>query len=148
MCDELFGDWDRLTPKSQKELKDFFSPKESVWLALSNVYNSNSRIDGSVDLEELVKGWFPDFQVAQMKTPLRMPKIVAENIRSGFANQVGKSTQLALNARLCAESKLPSNLVEGCQIEHFGLREFKPLHQILEKALKKLPNGSSAIHCH
>ena len=73
MCDELFGDYDQLTPKSQKELQDFFSPKETVWMALSNEYHG-SRIDSSVDLEELVKGWFPDFQVAKMQTPLRMPK--------------------------------------------------------------------------
>ena len=63
----------QLTQKSQKELQDFYSPKETVWMALSNEYHG-SRIDSSVDLEELVKGWFPDFQVAKMQTPLRMPK--------------------------------------------------------------------------
>jgi hypothetical protein len=41
---------------------------------LSNDYYG-SKIDGSVDLlEELVKGWFPDFQVVKMQTPLMMPK--------------------------------------------------------------------------
>ena len=145
MCDELFGDINMLTSKSQRELKDFFSSKESVWMALSNTYYGGSTIDGSVDLEELVKGWFPDFQVAKMQTPLRMPKTVAESIRSGFANTIGKATQLRLNARLCAESKLPSNLTEGCQIEDFGHGEFKPLVEIVEKALNKLPKGSSAI---
>jgi hypothetical protein len=135
----------QLTQKSQRELQDFFSPKETVWMALSNTYKGDSTIDGSVDLEELVKGWFPDFQVAKMQTPLRMTKTVAESIRSGFANNVGKATQLRLNERLCAESKLPSNLTEGCQIESFGHGEFKPLVEILETALNKLPNGSSAI---
>ena len=144
MCDELFGDINMLTSKSQRELKDFFSSKESVWMALSNTYYY-SKIDGSVDLEELVKGWFPDFQVAKMQTPLRMPKTVAESIRSGFANTIGKATQLELNERLCAESKLPSNLTEGCQIEDFGHGEFKPLVEIVEKALNKLPKGGSAI---
>ena len=144
MCDELFGDINRLTTKSQKELKDFFSSKETVWMALSNDYYG-SKIDGSVNLEELVKGWFPDFQVARMKIPLRMAKTVAENIRSGYAHQIGKATQLQLNARLCAESKLPSNLTEGCQIDRFGLGEFKSLHELLEKALAKLAKGSSAI---
>ena len=144
MCDELFGDINRLTTKSQKELKDFFSSKETVWMALSNYY-FGSKIDGSVNLEELVKGWFPDFQVAEMKIPLRMAKTVAENIRSGYAHQIGKATQLQLNARLCAESKLPSNLTEGCQIDRFGLGEFKSLHELLEKALAKLAKGSSAI---
>ena len=50
-----------------------------------------------------------------------------------------------MNERLCAESKLPSNLTEGCQIESFGNGEFKPLVEIVEKALNKLPKGSSAI---
>ena len=143
MCDELFADVDQLTPTSQKELQDFFAPKQTVWMALSNVYR-RSQIDGSVDLEQLVKGWFPEFQVAKMQTPLRMPKTVAETIRSGFGNR-GKTTQLSLNYRLFAESKLPSNLTEGCQIEEFGFREFKPLFEIMEKALKKLPKGRSAI---
>ena len=114
-------------------------------MALSNTYKGDSTIDGSVDLEELVKGWFPDFQVAKMQTPLRMPKTVAESIRSGFANNVGKATQLRLNDRLCAESKLPSNLTEGCQIESFGNGELEPLVEIVETALNKLPRGSSAI---
>ena len=144
LCDELFGDINMLTSNSQRELKDFFSSKESVWMALSNTYYY-SKIDGSVDLEELVKGWFPDFQVAKMQTPLRMPKTVAESIRSGYLNTIGKATQLQLNAKLCAESKLSSNLTEGCQIESFGNGEFKPFVEILEKALNKLPKGSSAI---
>ena len=38
MCDELFGDYDQLTPKSQKELQDFFFPKQTVLMALSNDY--------------------------------------------------------------------------------------------------------------
>jgi hypothetical protein len=50
-----------------------------------------------------------------------------------------------LNARLCAESKLPSNLTEGCQIEVFGLGEFKSLCEIMEEALKNFPRESSAI---
>jgi hypothetical protein len=50
-----------------------------------------------------------------------------------------------LNARLCAESKLPSNLTEGCQIEIFGLGEFKSLCEIMEEALKNFPRESSAI---
>ena len=127
MCDELFADIDQLTTRSQNELKDFFSSKETVWMALSNCYY-DSRVDDSVDLEAHVKGMFPGFQVARMQMPLRMPKTVAENIRSGFVNNVGKATQLALNEKLCAESKLPPNLTEGCKIESFGLGEFKPLY--------------------
>ena len=144
MSDELFGDIDRLTSESQKELKDFFSSKVSVWMALSNVYH-RSRIDGNVDLEALVKGWFPGFQVARMRTPLRMPKTVAEHIRSGFANELELVSHLELNAMLCAGSKLPSNLVEGCQIEEFGLGEFKSFYEILEEAFGRLPKGRSAV---
>ena len=144
MCDELFGDIDKLTPKSQRELKYFFSSKDSVWMAVSNAYYYASRIDGNVDLEALVKGWFPNFQVAKMQTPLRMPKTVAETIRSGYAN-TGKATPLSLNPKLCAESNLPSNLTEGCQIESFGLGEFKSFFENLDKAFDKLPRGSSAV---
>ena len=54
MCDEMFGDIKMLTSKSQRELKDFFSSKESVWMALSNTYNGDSTIDGSVPFSSLM----------------------------------------------------------------------------------------------
>jgi hypothetical protein len=144
MCDELFADIDNLTKKSQNELKDFFSSKETVWMALSNRYYL-SKIDDSVDLEAHVKGMFPGFQVARMQIPLRMPKTVAEDIRTGYANNDGKATQLDLNEKLCAESQLPPNLTEGCKIEGIGHREFKPFYEILREAFDKLPKGKSAV---
>ena len=60
MCDELFDDIDKLHRNSQDELKDFFSSRETVWVALSNYYDQ-SRVDDSVDLEAHVKGMFPGF---------------------------------------------------------------------------------------
>jgi len=83
--------------------------------------------------------------VARMQMPLRMPKSVAENIKSSCANHLGKATQLSLNAKLCAESKLPPNLTDGCKIEVFGHGEFKALYEILKEAFDKLPIGKSAV---
>ena len=36
--DEMFADIDRLMPKSKDELNRFFSYKETVWVAMSNIY--------------------------------------------------------------------------------------------------------------
>ena len=144
MCDELFADIDRLTQKSQRELKDFFSSKKTVWMALSSDYHY-SAIDGSIDPEALVKEWFPDFQVAQMKTPLRMPKTVAEDIKDSFVHQTTTDKKLTLNSWLMAKSTLPINLTEGCQIENYGFGKLEPIHELLEEAFDKLPKGRSVV---
>ena len=71
--DEMFADIEALKPKSQDELRELFSSKETVWVAMSNYYH-DSRLDGSVDLEAWAKSKLPDdFQVVRMNTPLRMP---------------------------------------------------------------------------
>ena len=71
--DEMFADIEELEPESQDELRELFSSKETVWVAMSNTYY-DSRLDGSVDLEAWAKSKLPDdFQVVRMDTPLRMP---------------------------------------------------------------------------
>ena len=145
MCDELFGDIDNLTDTSQKELNDFFSSKDSVWIALSNDYYG-SLISDSDDPELVVKRNFPNFEVSRMVTPLRMPKNVAESVRSTYKNIIGEFTQLSLNQRLCKDSKLPSNLVDGCKMEWVGIgTKFKTLFEVLKEALSKIPKGSKAV---
>ena len=71
--DEMFDDIEELEPESQDELRELFSSKETVWVAMSNNYYG-SKLDGSVDLEAWAKSKLPDdFQVVRMNTPLRMP---------------------------------------------------------------------------
>ena len=142
--DEMFADIEALKPKSQDELRELFSSKETVWVAMSNAYY-DSRLDGSVDLEAWAKSKLPDdFQVVRMDTPLRMPATVAKNIKDGFSG-MSKATQLPLNPRLMAECQVPSNLVEGCAIEEFSSDELEALYQLLQPALEQVPEDNYAV---
>ena len=142
--DEMFADIESLTPKSQDELKQLFSAKETVWVAMSNFYYA-SKLGGSVDLEQWVKAKYPEgFQVAKMNTPLRMPAAVAKNIKDGFSG-MSKATQIELNHRLMAECQVPSNLVEGCEMESFRSDQLESLYQLLQQSFEKIPHDSYAM---
>ena len=142
--DEMFADIEALEPESQDELRELFSSKETVWVALSNTYYT-SKLDGSVDLEEWAKSKLPDdFQVVRMDTPLRMPATVAKTIKEGYSG-ISKATQLPLNERLMAECQVPSNLVEGCAIENFISNELEALYQLLQPALEQVPEDNYAV---
>ena len=107
--DEMFADIETLTQNSQNELKQLFASKQTVWISPSNEYY-DSRLDSSIDSEQWVKSKYPEeFQVAVMKTPLRIPGVLAKNIKSGYSG-ISKATPLKLNWRLMAECKVPSNL--------------------------------------
>ena len=144
MADESFADINKLSPKSQKEIKDFFASKDTVWLALSNTY-SQARIDDSeMDIEDLVKSWYPGFQVARMDTFLRMPAAVTNDIKSSYSRRA-ESTQLNLNETMFKNAKVPSNLVEGCEIKRIGVGETKPLYKLLEEAFAFIPKDVQAL---
>ena len=143
--DEMFADIEALKPKSQDELRELFSSKETVWVAMSNSYYYASRLDGSVDLEAWAKSKLPDdFQVVRMDTPLRMPATVAKDIKDGYSG-MSKATQLDLNSRLMAECQVPSNLVEGCAIERFFSNKLEALYQLLQPALEQVPEDNYAV---
>ena len=142
--DEMFADIEALKPKSQDELRELFSSKETVWVAMSNYYY-DSRLDGSVDLEAWAKSKLPDdFQVVRMDTPLRMPATVTKSIKDGQIG-ISKGTNLSLNQRLMAECQVPSNLVEGCAIEEFSSDELEALYQLLQPALEQVPEDNYAV---
>ena len=144
MADEAFADINKLSPKSQKEIKDFFASKDTVWLALSNTY-SQARIDDSeMDIEDLVKSWYPGFQVARMDTFLRMPAAVTNDIKSRYS-RMAESTQLDLNLILFKSAKVPSNLVEGSEIKIIGRGEIKPLFKLLEEAFAFISKDIKAL---
>ena len=145
MADESFADINELTPKSQKEIKDFFASKDTVWLALSNDYFGQSKIDDSeMDIEDLVKSWYPGFQVARMDTPLRMPAAVTNDIKACYS-RMAESIQLPMNESLFKNAKVPSNLVEGCETKRIGLGETKPLYKLLEEAFAFIPKDIQAL---
>ena len=142
--DEMFDDIESLEPASQEELRAFFSSKETIWVAMSNSYY-NSKIGGSVDLEAWAKTQYPDdFEVVKMDTPLRMPANVSKDIKNGYSG-MSKATQLALNSRLMAECKIPSNLVEGCTIENFFSAELEPLFKLFEQAFATISKDNYAV---
>ena len=92
-----------------------------------------------------MKTKYPEgFQVAKMNTPLRMPAAVAKNIKDGFSG-MSKATQIELNHRLMAECQVPSNLVEGCEMESFRSDQLESLYQLLQQSFEKIPHDSYAM---
>ena len=115
-------------------------------MALSSVYQGQSRLEQSVNLQSLLKQWFPGFQVAKMNMPLRLPTKVAEDMKSQYSRQIATATSLRFNEWLFAHSSVPSNMAEGrCNIEQFGVGQMKPLHQLLQQAFQTIPRGKFAI---
>ena len=97
-----------------------------------------------MDIEDLVKSWYPGFQVARMDTPLRMPAAVTNDIKSSYSRKA-ESTQLDLNENLFKSAKVPSNLVEGCEVKQIGVGETKPLYKLLEEAFAFIPKDVQAL---
>ena len=125
MMDEFFGDFDCLQEQTKTEVRNFIKEKATVWIAMSNYYDSSKRLSANVDeekkLEEYLKSQFPPgFQVAKMDKPLRSPLSVTRNLKESVERR-GDVTQLGLNDRFLLDSTLPSNMADGCCIvgDHF-----------------------------
>merc|ERR1712051_898048 len=56
-----------------------------------------------------------------------------------------ESTQLNLNANLFKSAKVPSNLVEGCEIKRIGVGETKPLYKLLKEAFAFITKDVQAL---
>ena len=139
MVDEFFEDIHLLRSKSKEELKAFFVSKLTVWIAISNEYRRNP--ESIIDTDLLMETYFSDFIVAKMDAPLRIPGNNAMRIKSNYQKQQ-KFKVLKLNGRLCAELKVPPNLVEGCKPKIIGLdkgglisESFISLKRMCEKSL-------------
>ena len=79
-----------------------------------------------------------------MDAPVRTTSVVAKEIKSKFTN-IAKITEIGLNERLCADLKVPSNLVEGCKTEKFGFDGIKPIEELLKLGFDKLPKDVYAL---
>ena len=118
MVDEFFEDIHLLLSKSKEELKAFFVSKLTVWIAISNEYRRNP--ESILNTDELMETYFSDFIVTRMDAALRMTENNAMRIKSNY-EKIQKLGGLKLNGRLCAELKVPPNLVEGWKPKIIGL---------------------------
>ena len=139
MMDEFFQDFDSLQEETKSEVKNFIKGKETVWIAMSNSYNSQTRLPAEVDdekkLEEFLKNQFlPGFQVAKMDKPLRSPLSVTKRLKDQVVRR-GIVSQLALNERFLADSTLPSNIATG-SITSIGYSKIELLAQLFKKAFE------------
>ena len=121
MADEFFEDIHSFHSKSKEEIKAFFASKLTVWIAISNEYRRNP--ESIINTDELMTTYFPSFKVARMDAALRMTGNNAMRIKSNYQNKlkIQQVNGLKLNGRLCAELKVPPNLVEGLKHELIGL---------------------------
>lgn len=85
-----------------------------------------------------------NFEVFKMDAPVRMTAGVAKRIKSRFTN-ITKITEIGLNGKLCADLKVPPNLVEGCKTETFGFDGIIPIEELLKLGFDKLPKDAYAL---
>ena len=118
MADEFFEDIHSFHSRSKEEIKAFFASKLTVWIAISNEYRRNP--DSILNTDVLMTTYFSGFKIARMDAALRMTGNNAMRIKSNY-QKIQKFGGLKLNGRLCAELKIPPNLVEGWKPKIIGL---------------------------
>ena len=99
--DEFFQDFESFKPETKEEVHKFISDKETVWIAMSNIYFGtphSTKPPADADLEVHIKNQFPNgFQVAKMNKPLRSPLSITKEIKKGVARR--DASQLGINDR-------------------------------------------------
>ena len=93
---------------------------------------------------EFVQKYFSNFEMFKMDAPVRTTAGVAKQIKSRFT-KIAQTTEIALNGKLCADLKVPPNLVEGCKTETFGFDGIKPIEELLKLGFDKLPKNAYAL---
>ena len=143
MIDEFFGDYSSFDEETKNEFHSFISDKQTVWMALSNSYNVQTRLDNNVDIEEMLKNEFPSFSIANMDKPLRLPLNVAKEMKSQASN-AGKVSRLTYHSRLMRDCKLASNVAEGSIID-IGHGKMELLAHLLQKAFEAVNHKRALI---
>ena len=113
MIDEMFDNFANLTEVSQNEIRNIVSNKTTVWLAISSSYigiGANVSDDPSSEY----KNYFPNFEVVQMKTPLRSTGQIFKALKQSFSHDDSRDSRIkSLNNKLLMESKMPPNITDG-----------------------------------
>ena len=110
---------------------------------MSNQYFTK-RLSTYLSPEEFVQKYFVNFEVFKMDAPVRTTAGVAKLIKSRFT-KMAQTTEIGLNGKLCADLKVPSNLVEGCKTETFGFDGIKPIEELLKLGFDKIPKNAYAL---
>ena len=143
--DEVFQDLSNLSKyQYTKEISDFCNEMDIAWIAFSNSY-FGERLSSEETPESYLQQNFPDFKIVKMEKSLRLPGIIAQDIKNNYVNQLGKTTDLSFNQKLAANSMMASNLVQGTEIKEFGWQEITGLCDSIKKATVDMPTDSYAL---
>ena len=145
MVDELFDNVVLLSERSQTEIKRMVSSKTTVWMAISNSY-LGSGVKMSERPDEDIKKMFPSFEVAKMKTPLRSPRKVVQQLKEQFfAEERDISSNISLNKKLLMDSNMPPNLTDGHSVQKIPPDNFKSLGDKLKKCFANVPEDKFVL---
>ena len=152
MVDELFDNSGNLSERSQTEIKSMVCSKTTVWIATSNSYTGiGPKISERPD--EDIKNMFPLFEVAEMKTPLRSPRKVVQQLKEQFiaeergvsSNTRTATTNKSLNHKLLMDAKMPPNITDGHPVLKISPDYFKSLGDNLKKCFVNIPQDKFAL---
>ena len=143
MLDEFFEDYDHLTQKSQDEIQRLIKTKETVWISISNAYHG-FKWDHEMEMSDAIKVWFPNFHVAMLDKPLRLPSNIAKDIKSK-ADTLDEMCSLPFNPKLFRTIDVPIDMVEGLPIERIGFEKPELLPHLFKKAFGKVAADMFAL---
>lgn len=141
--DEFFSDFDALEAETKTEFFDVIKAKKVVKIAMSNVY-FKSKMSKDIDVKDYIGKWLPkEFQIAELKIPLRMPRNLSQKMKESFTD-LSLKTDTQFLQRLMAESHVPLSLPDGRVLAKVG-----GLHMALDKAyqecFKKIQDDQSVL---
>ena len=73
MVDEMFDNYANLSKRSQEEIINMTADKSTVWIAISNMHIGIAT-KSSENPHSDIGRFFPKFEIAEIKTPLRSPR--------------------------------------------------------------------------
>ena len=145
MIDEFAEDFADYNSDFRHYFLNILKDKRITWLSLSGIYDkdegSAKKYRGNVEKERVAK-YFPGFEIARMKLPLRSPKKIMEVMRKHY-KETG-SHRTSLNHFLLNNSNMPPTLTEGKVVE-FDEEHFGSFADTLKLCLQHVPEGKPSL---
>ena len=140
--DEFFEDFEHFSEESRNDFSEALRKKKTVWIALSNQYNPKPSQDVTEIPDFFCQTLNIPFKVGSIKTPLRSPQKVYNELKKQVNPESGN--QIRLNDFLLNSSKLPPTLTDG----RFSVTNVNPewsLSEILRECFKEFPENKAGI---
>ena len=145
MVDEMFDNYANLSKRSQEEVINMTADKSTVWIAISNMHIGIAT-KSSENPHSDIGRFFPKFEIAEIKTPLRSPRQNVLDLKDQLFDQNNYFPEKTpLNHKLLMQANMPPNITDGRPVQKFISDGSESLKDSLEKCFKNLPEDKFAL---